>query len=147
MKKLIKNILITIVAAIIVSGCNAGEEAAQMYCDITVTCSMILDNSDKLKPEKTELVPEDGIILAKKEAAFNEGENVLDIVKRELKSEKIHFDIKENIYIEGINNIYAGDCGDMSGWIYTVNGESPQVGCSEYIPKDGDVIEWSYYCE
>ena len=31
--------------------------------------------------------------------------------------------------------------------MYRVNGEFPGVGCSEYRPKDGDVIEWVYSCD
>ncbi|MBQ2251339.1 MAG: DUF4430 domain-containing protein, partial [Clostridia bacterium] len=44
----------------------------------------------------------------------------------------------------GINNIGEMDFGDVSGWTYTVNGEVATVGASEYVLKDGDVIEWKY---
>ena len=33
---------------------------------------------------------------------------------------------------------------DLSGWTYTVNGEKINIGCDKYIPRDGDVIVWSY---
>ena len=49
-------------------------------------------------------------------------------------------------YIEGIHNLYEFDCGQLSGWIYKVNGWSPNYGCSRYALKDGDVIEWVYTC-
>lgn len=30
-------------------------------------------------------------------------------------------------YIEGINNLYEFDCGELSGWMYKVNGLVPQL--------------------
>ena len=43
-------------------------------------------------------------------------------------------------YIEGINNLYEFDCGEQSGWMYSVNGWFPNYGCSRYQLKDGDVV-------
>ena len=54
--------------------------------------------------------------------------------------------VYNSVYIEGINNIYEFDCGELSGWLYKVNNESPGVGCSLYKLKDGDVVEWIYTC-
>ena len=50
-------------------------------------------------------------------------------------------------YIEGIANLYEFDCGELSGWMYRVNGEFPNVGCSLYKLKDGDTVEWVYTCD
>ena len=50
-------------------------------------------------------------------------------------------------YIEGINQLYEFDCGDKSGWMYSVNGWYPNYGCSSYEVKDGDKIEWRYTCD
>lgn len=47
-------------------------------------------------------------------------------------------------YVKGIAGLRAGDCGTMSGWTYTVNGEAATVGCASYHLKDGDTIQWSY---
>ena len=49
-------------------------------------------------------------------------------------------------YIEGIANLYEFDCGSASGWVYTVNGEQPGVGCSDYAVHDGDTVIWHYTC-
>ena len=51
-----------------------------------------------------------------------------------------------SVYVEGISNIYEFDCGDLSGWMYCVNGEFPNYGCSGYKVKPGDRIEWKYTC-
>ena len=49
--------------------------------------------------------------------------------------------------IEGIGNLYEFDCGELSGWMYTVNGQAPNYGCSQYQLEDGDVVEWIYSCD
>ena len=105
-----------------------------------VECSKIFDNQDKLDKAVKDYIPKDGIILKKKEVSFNEGENVYDVLKRELKNENILMEASfttGTAYIEGINNIYEFSCGELSGWMYCVNGEYPNVGCSDYKIKDG----------
>jgi len=52
-----------------------------------------------------------------------------------------------SVYIEGIGNLYEFDCGELSGWMYSVNGEFPMYGMSQYEVKDGDVIEVVYTCD
>ena len=42
---------------------------------------------------------------------------------------------------------YEYDFGDLSGWVYHVNGISPSRGCGDYVLSDGDRIEWLYTCE
>ena len=51
-----------------------------------------------------------------------------------------------SVYIQGINYLYEFSCGPLSGWMYKVNGEFPNRGCSKYELNDGDVIEWVYTC-
>ena len=50
-------------------------------------------------------------------------------------------------YMSGINYIYELDFGDLSGWVYYVNGERLSVGCDAYELKAGDIIEWHYSLE
>lgn len=121
-------------------------------CTLSVRCDTILDNIDWLDPEKTELVPEDGVVFPATEVTFYEGESVFNILQREMKKAKIHMEFEDtpiynSAYIEGINNLYEFDCGELSGWMYKVNGWFPNYGCSRYQLKDGDVIEWVYTCD
>ena len=51
-----------------------------------------------------------------------------------------------SVYIRGISNLYEHDCGELSGWIYTVNEKVPKIGCSQYILKNGDRIAFIYTC-
>ena len=50
-------------------------------------------------------------------------------------------------YIEGIGNLYEFDVGELSGWMYSVNGWFPNYGCSRYQLQNGDVICWVYTCD
>ncbi len=130
---------------------KAEEVQKQLTCTLSVTCDAVLQNMDKLNPDKLQIVPENGIIFAGDSVEFKEGESVFDVLLRELRRNKIHLEFEETpglgtAYIEGIGNIYEFDLGDMSGWIYTVNGESPNVGCSDYLVKDGDSIKFEYIC-
>lgn len=121
-------------------------------CTLSIRCDTILDHLDWLDPEKTELVPEDGVIFPETEVTFYEGESVFNLLQREMKKAKIHMEFENtplynSVYIEGIHNLYEFDCGELSGWIYKVNGWFPNYGCSRYGLQEGDVVEWVYTCD
>lgn len=122
-----------------------------LKCTISIDCKTILDNMENLDPEKVELVPEDGWILKPVTVTFKEGESVFDVLQRVCKDNSIHMEsswtpIYNSAYIEGINNLYEFDCGSLSGWMYNVNDWFPNYGCSRYVLKDNDVIQWRYTC-
>ncbi len=122
------------------------------YCSLVISCETILDNMDKLKKEKHHLVPDNGIILSKENIKFNDGESAFNVLRRELKREKIHMEFVDtpmynSVYIEGINNIYEFDCGSESGWSYSVNDSIPNYGISQYILENGDKIKIFYICD
>ncbi len=128
----------------------APEENNSLYCTLSVDCTNIYDNISDFPEEKKILLPNDGYILPPLKIEFNEGESVFDVLKRELIERKIHFEFSEaaynSAYIEGINNIYEFDCGELSGWVYSVNGIVPQYSCSEYKIKNNDIIKIIYTC-
>ena len=122
-----------------------------LSCSFAVRCDTLLNNMDSIAPEKIYLIPESGSILPETEFEFSEGESAFDVLERELKRRKIHFEFTnvpmyDSIYIEGIGNLYEFDAGFLSGWIYRVNGEILSVGCSQYKLKNGDKIEFLYTC-
>lgn len=123
----------------------------KMTCTMSVRCDSILNNISWLDPEKVELVPKDGVIFPAQKVTFYEGESVFNLLQREMKKNKIHMEfvdtpIFNSAYIEGINNLYEFDCGELSGWMYKVNGWFPNYGSSRYQLKEGDVVEWVYTC-
>lgn len=94
-----------------------------------------------------EHIPSDGIILDTATFDIEEGDTVYSILIEAAKKYRLQIDQNTSgtmTYVSGINNIGEMDFGDVSGWTYTVNGESAMVGASEYVLKDGDVIEWKY---
>ena len=118
---------------------------------LSVRCDTILQNRDKLKPEKLALLPEDGGLFASREVVANRGESVFHLLQREMKRAKIHLEFEntplyQSAYIEGIGNLYEYDCGEQSGWMYRVNGVFPGYGCSKYQLKAVDGVEWVYTC-
>ncbi len=128
------------------------DKSKQYTCTLSIRCDTILNNMDMLKEEKKSMVPANGVILGTTTVTFNEGESVFDVLKRVTRQKRIHIEfentpIYNSAYIEGINNLYEFDCGDLSGWMYKVNGWFPNYGCSRYHLKQGDVIEWVYTCD
>ena len=123
-------------------------ENKNLSCTLSVRC----DNAIGKSPEKESIIPKDGIIFAEQAVVFYEGESVFDVLLREMKKNKIHFEfvhtpIYDSTYIEGIGNLYEFDCGEGSGWTYKVNGTLPGFGCSNYKLKQGDKVEIVYTCD
>lgn len=121
-------------------------------CTFSIECSTILNNLSMLEPEKLEMVPYDGVILAEITVVFYEGESVFDVLQRVCRENNIHMEASwtpmyNSAYIEGIHNLYEFDCGALSGWMYRVNGWYPNYGCSRYQLQDGDVVEWRFTCD
>ena len=111
----------------------------------TVTISIRCDKiSGKTSSEN---IPFDGLILSETEVEIEEGETVFDVLSQ--CSQKFNIPVdnsgsKKRAYISGINSLYEFDFGDLSGWVYRVNGEIPSVGCGEFVLSPGDEIEWIY---
>ena len=95
---------------------------------------------------QSEYIPENGIILDVTEIPIAEGDTVYKVLTETVQANHIQMEHKENGYIAGINYLYELQYGDLSGWMYRVNGEFPSVGCNEYLLHDGDSIEWLYTC-
>lgn len=110
---------------------------------LSVRCDTVTGKSD------AEYIPSDGKII---EDSFfiEEGESVFDILVEAVKKHGVQLEYtgsSDMPYIAGMNYLYEFDFGDLSGWMYFVNGESASVNCADYKLSDGDRIEWLYTCE
>ncbi len=128
------------------------DTSKSLRCTFSIECSTILNNLDQLDPDKLEMVPSGGTILARTTVTFSEGESVFDVLQRLCREKGIHMEsswtpIYNSAYVEGIHNLYEFDCGSLSGWMYRVNGWYPNYGCSRYQLANGDVVEWRYTCD
>ena len=128
------------------------EPTKELFCTLSVRCDTILNNLNWLDSNKTSFVPSSGIIFPPTRVTFYEGESVFNVLAREMKKNNIHLEfmstpIYNSAYIEGIANLYEYDCGELSGWMYRVNGVFPTYGCSRHTLKPDDKIEWLYTCD
>lgn len=95
---------------------------------------------------REDYIPESGVILAETEYDFEAGETVYDILVEACRANNIQIEFSGG-YISGMNYIYEFDYGELSGWMYFVNGEEASVGCNSYPLSDGDRIQWIYSLE
>lgn len=108
----------------------------------TVTLSI---HCDTVEDQNNPYIPSDGVILEKTEITYSEGETVYDILSQAAKEHDIPLDFSTGSgYVRALNHIYEFDYGELSGWMYRVNGATPSVGCAQYTLSDGDNIEWLY---
>lgn len=149
LKKIILFVITVSVAIMVMAGCDKKEEVT---CTVSINCKEILNNMDKFDTTKQKFVPEDGWILKPTEIKIEKGQSAFDVLLSVCKEQKIHMEHSYTPllgceYIQGINQIYEFDCGDMSGWSYLVDGESPNSGCDQYILSGGEQIEFVYICD
>ncbi len=113
---------------------TAGQTTEQGSVTLSVRCDMIKD---------VEGIPSDGVVIETMGLSFGKGESVFDLLDRAARMSRVTV-VEKGGYVSSIANISEQSHGDLSGWVYFVNGSMPSVGCREYFPKDGDVIEWHY---
>ena len=127
------------------------QESAVPAVYISISCETALA-SEELDDAIREVLPADGCILPNTRMEISEGDSVFDLLKHvcEINGIAMEFSkspVYDSAYIEGIGHLYEFDCGNLSGWEYSVNGWYPNYGCSKAILQDGDVICWKYTCD
>jgi hypothetical protein len=121
------------------SGAIDTKENAVGSVTITIRCDKVAGLAEH--------IPADGVILPETKFDIAEGDTVFDVLVEVARTYGIQMENKGANYISGIGYIYEFDFGDLSGWIYRVNGERSSLGCGEYKLSDGDYIEWLYTLE
>lgn len=123
---------------------------------LSIRCDTVLDNWDKLDKQlrSSKYVPSDGVILPETTYVLRQGDTVFDILNRACRYNKIQMEyqgadasVYNSVYIKGIHYLYEFSCGELSGWVYRVNGTYAGKGCSTYRLEDGDRVEWLYTCD
>lgn len=119
---------------------------------VSINCEKALE-SDSLSEEMRELIG-NGEILGKKEYVLRSGDTVFDMLVRVCRFEKIHMEYQGadanalgSVYVQGISNLYEYDCGELSGWIFLVNGKQTDASSAKIKLSDGDKVEWIYSLE
>lgn len=136
----------------------------QITCTFEISCKNILDKKENLKENKSDFLPENGMILNSVKVTVPEGSTAFDVIKKACKKNTCTDNCKyckqngiqldyvytpgyDSYYIRGIHQIYEKDCGTQSGWMYSINGTFPNYGCSQYKVRDGDIIKFMYTCD
>ena len=127
-------------------------EPAAPSCTVSISCTTVLDNWDKLSESKRSIVPSNGIILGTVTVELQEGDTVFSVLQRVVSDYNIQMEysvspLYQTTYIEGLGNLYEKDCGARSGWMFAVNGVFPNYGASDCTVQDGDSIRWLYTCD
>lgn len=122
----------------------------EFYVTISIDCLTILQNMENLEKGKENYVG-DGWILKTTKVKCKKGQTVYDILEQVCKAYSIQMEssytpMYGSSYVEGIGNLYEFDCGNLSGWMYNVDGWYPNYGCSRYVLKAGEAIQWRYTC-
>ena len=122
----------------------------EISCTLNVECKSILNNMDKLKDGHSEYVPANGYIIKGYKYTAKAGFTAYDALKKACEDNGIKLTAKSSMYgtyVSGINNIDEFDCGSQSGWMYSINGNRPNVSASSQKINDGDEITFEYVCE
>ena len=99
---------------------------------------------------QNEYAPADGVILADTEILLEEGKNAFDQLLEATRRNRIQMEYDgtaAGVYVRGIGYLYEYDFGNLSGWMYRINGTMADVGASQYVLKEGDRIDWVYSTE
>lgn len=122
--------------------------------DITVTfsvrCDAAKEKTDEMSEELRGRIPEDGEIIPTRELGLPEGATAFDALITAAREEKIRVDYSGStygVYVSAIGFLREFDLGEMSGWMYRVNGEFPDCSAGAFALSDGDEVEFVYTCD
>lgn len=145
-QKILTGLLAALALALLI-GCAAKPAAKPYRCTVGVVCDDALAHVDALEETLLDILPDDGVMLPAVTVEFSGGETAWDAFLTAAQSAKLQYESDgtgESAYLIGIGNLYTGDAGDDSGWVFEVNGESPDVGCGRYELQDGDAVTFRY---
>lgn len=150
-------ILLFAVMAIFMSSCSVetvddhyATEATKTtdVVQIKVDCSTALDKlPENLK--NSDFIPADGIILDTT-VAFEEGDTCFTVLTKALNKKQIQLDYSgegDSVYVTGISHLYGGDCGELSGWMVSLNDDFNSVSANSTKLQPNDNVEWLYTCD
>lgn len=89
----------------------------------------------------------DKTIISNQPLTIQQGTTALEAVKTVLEAAGVQYEITESQYgpyVKTIDGLTAGSLNGWDGWGYTVNGESPWVGLSDYILAKDDQLTVYY---
>ncbi|MDD6193479.1 MAG: DUF4430 domain-containing protein [Lachnospiraceae bacterium] len=129
----------------------APQPVKQITCSITIVCDAISGNGKLTAAGHPELeaYAANPTILGTTFYTVQEGTTAFDILQQACNANGIALDAVYSqaygtSYVKAINYLYEFSAGVGSGWMYQVNGVSPNIGASSYKLSEGDVVTWYY---
>ena len=120
------------------------SELQYITCSIEIRCDVAVEFKDLIKNEGIKnSIPSDGTIIKKTSYKIPAGQKVYDFLMQACVDNNILV-AANNGYVTSINNLSEKAISYGSGWMYKVNGVSPNVGALSYTLKEGDTVLWYY---
>ena len=124
----------------------------KITCTIEIRCDSLVENKKQAQESIWKYIPESGIMMDTVSVKVDKDSSVYDVLEKACKVKGIALDavytpLYKSYYVKGIGHIYEKQAGDMSGWIYKVNGKAPNRGASAFKVSENDVISWQYTCD
>jgi len=125
-------VLIMLTSSMVTFGCDAnGEDELSFELKVEGIEETILDSEFQTEINDEELT-------------------ALDALTAGLEQEGIEYEIEEadfGPYVHSINGDEAGETGEMDGWMFEVNEETPETGADEHLIEEGDLVFFFYHQE
>lgn len=121
---------------------TAGQVSVKINCETAL-------NQLPAELKNGDYIPEDGI-LYDGTVEIQEGDTAFSALVQAAKQEKLQLDYGGegvSVYVKGIAHLYEFSCGELSGWMYKVNGIFQNAGCAAVVLQDGDTVEYLYTCD
>lgn len=128
---------------------SPSSDEKEINCTISIICPVLSEDPSQMRQAYRSYIPASGVLLETSTVTIKEGDSVFDLLKAVCQAKGIALDAEysslySGSYVRGIGHLYERCAGDMSGWLYKVNGVIPQKGASNYKLKDNDNVVWGY---
>lgn len=130
----------------------AQEVNGGMEVTFSADCKSVLGRMDTIDPSVNQpsVIPPDGVVIAECTLSLPEGSSAFDALITAARQQQVRVDYTGSswgTYVRSIGYISEFGFGELSGWMYRVNVEFPQVYAGEFTLHEGDVVEFVYTCD
>lgn len=130
----------------------AQEVTGGMEVTFSADCKSVLGRMDTIDPSVNQpsVIPPDGVVIGECTLSLPEGSSAFDALITAARQQQVRVDYTGSswgTYVRSIGYISEFGFGELSGWMYRVNGEFPQVYAGEFTLHEGDVVEFVYTCD
>ncbi len=131
---------------------NTATKQAETPKETPATPPVTKEEPKKQEPKPTVTISvvgdsEKGTILSATQVEMSEGNTVLDVTLKVLKSKGIPISVTgggSSAYVQGIGNLFEFDRGPTSGWTVKQNGATLSRSTGVTKVSNGDKIQWIY---